>query len=125
MSAEKPFNIAIPEDQLALLQAKLDLATFPDELDDAGWRYGVPLANMKRLVAHWKDGYNWRKHEANINDELPQFTRDVEVLGHGTLNIHYVHRRSDVIDAIPLLFVHGCEKRYNLYGTRLNVSIEN
>jgi len=29
------------------------------------------------------------------------------VAGHGTLNIHYVHQKSDVPDAIPLLFVHG------------------
>ena len=36
------------------------------------------------------------------------FTRDIKVEGFGVLNIHYVHRRSDVGSAIPLLFVHGC-----------------
>jgi hypothetical protein len=30
------------------------------------------------------------------------------VVGHGTLNIHYVHQKSAVPDALPLLFVHGC-----------------
>jgi hypothetical protein len=25
------------------------------------------------------------------------------------LNIHYVHKKSDVAEGIPLLFVHGCE----------------
>ncbi|TFK82696.1 alpha/beta-hydrolase [Polyporus arcularius HHB13444] len=34
-------------------------------------------------------------------------TRDIEVEGFGILNMHYVHHRSDVDDAIPLLFVHG------------------
>ena len=34
------------------------------------------------------------------------FTRDVEVEGFGVLNIHYVHQRSKVENAIPLLFVH-------------------
>jgi hypothetical protein len=28
--------------------------------------------------------------------------------GHGTLSIHYVHQRSSIPGAIPLLFVHGC-----------------
>ncbi|KAF5315439.1 hypothetical protein D9619_007362 [Psilocybe cf. subviscida] len=105
--SEQPFQIAIPDSSLSLLQQKLALATFPDELDKAGWDYGAPLADIRRLVARWKDGYDWRKHEAALNAEMPQFTRDIEVKGHGTLNIHYVHQKSEVLDAVPLLFVHG------------------
>ncbi|KAG7094998.1 hypothetical protein E1B28_005792 [Marasmius oreades] len=101
------FNISIPESSLALLKSKLELARLPDELDEAGWDYGVPLSNIRRLVSRWLDGYDWRKHEKALNDELPQFTRDIEVEGHGTLNIHYVHKRSAVHNAIPLLFIHG------------------
>jgi hypothetical protein len=109
MSSEKPFSISVPDEKLALLRAKLDQTIFPDELDSAGWEYGAPLADIKRLVARWKDGYDWRKHEAQLNDEMPQFVQDIEVEGHGTLNIHYVHKKSETVDAIPLLFVHGCE----------------
>ncbi|THV02300.1 alpha/beta-hydrolase [Dendrothele bispora CBS 962.96] len=110
MSTEVPFKISIPDTQLELLRKKLDLVTFPDELEDAGSRYGVPLADIKRLVARWKDGFDWRVEEAKLNDEMPQFTRDIEVSdGHGTLNVHYVHKRSEVDGAVPLLFVHGCD----------------
>ncbi|KAI0027973.1 Alpha/Beta hydrolase protein [Vararia minispora EC-137] len=101
------FNIAIPDSDLEVLRQKLVLARLPDELEGAGWDYGVPLADIRRLVDHWKDGYDWRKAEAMLNADLPQFTRDIEVEGHGTLNVHYVHKRSDVDGAIPLLFVHG------------------
>ncbi|KAJ7600257.1 Alpha/Beta hydrolase protein [Mycena floridula] len=104
---EKNFKIAVSDEQLALLRKKLDLHVFPDELEDAGRRYGAPLTDIRRLVARWKDGFNWRKEEARLNEELPQFTRDIEVEGHGTLNIHYVHQKSQVENAIPLLFVHG------------------
>jgi len=107
--AEAPFKIAIPDASLDILQQKLALASFPDELEDAGWDYGVPLTDIRRLVTRWKEGYDWRKYEAQLNEELPQFTRDIDVEGHGTLNIHYVHKKSTVVDAIPLLFVHGCE----------------
>ena len=62
---------------------------------------------MKRLTAHWKSGFDWRKAEAKIN-ELPMFTRDIEVDEFGTLNVHYIHQVSEVKGAIPLLFVHGC-----------------
>ncbi|KAJ7627636.1 Alpha/Beta hydrolase protein [Mycena polygramma] len=105
--SEASFKISIPDEKLKLLRAKLELTTFPDELSDSGWEYGVPLADVRRLVARWTSGYDWRKHEALLNAELPQFTRDIQVDGHGTLNIHYVHKKSDVAQAVPLLFVHG------------------
>ena len=108
-SSEQPFTVAVPDDALALLRAKLDTVRFPDELDGAGWDYGVPLADVQRLVTRWKEGFDWRKTEAEIN-ALPMFTRDIDVEGFGTLNIHYVHKKSEVANAIPLLFVHGCER---------------
>ncbi|KAF8126457.1 Alpha/Beta hydrolase protein [Mycena galopus ATCC 62051] len=88
-----PFNITVSDEQLDLLKHKLPLTRFPDELDDAGWAYGAPLADIRRLVSRWKDGYDWRKHEALLNAELPQFTRDTV--------------QSELETAIPLLFVHG------------------
>jgi len=106
---ETPFKIAVPDEQLELLRKKLALVRFPDELEDAGWEYGAPLADIKRLVARWKEGYDWRKHEQQLNDELPQFTKNIEVEGFGKFNIHYVHKKSEAEGATPLLFVHGCE----------------
>ncbi|KAJ6563938.1 Alpha/Beta hydrolase protein [Mycena capillaripes] len=105
--SETPFNIAIADEKLALLHRKLELTTLPDELEDSGWEYGVPLTAVRRLVERWKDGFDWRTQETQINSELPQFTRDIQVDGHGSLNIHYVHKKSAVVSAIPLLFVHG------------------
>ncbi|KAG7093559.1 hypothetical protein E1B28_007229 [Marasmius oreades] len=101
------FKISIPDALIDDLRQKLELARLPDELEDAGWDYGVPLADVRRLVALWKDGYDWRKHEKELNDELPQFTRDIEVEGFGSLNVHYVHKESETKNAIPLLFIHG------------------
>ena len=107
MSSECSFQISVPDHALALLHRKLSDAHFPDELSDAGWDYGVPLSDVKRLVNKWKEGYDWRAHERDFN-KLPMFTRDIEVEGFRVLNIHYVHQRSEVQNAIPLLFVHGC-----------------
>ena len=109
-TTEKPFKVCIPDEDIELLHRKLELARFPDELEGAGWLYGAPLADVKRLVARWKDGFDWRQSEAQIN-MLPQFTRDISVDGFGTLNVHYVHQKSATENAVPLLFVHGCEYR--------------
>ena len=106
--SQKPFKLAVSDEDIEFLHKKLGLARFPDELDGAGWDYGSPLTDIQRLTAHWKAGLDWRKAEAEIN-KLPMFTRDINVEGFGTLNMHYVHQRSEVKGAIPLLFVHGCK----------------
>lgn len=113
--AETPFTLTVPDEQIGLLRRKLEVSRLPDELEDAKWDYGVPLEDVKRLAARWQNGFDWRKSEAEIN-ALPQFTRDIEIEGFGTLNIHYVHKKSEVVDAIPLLFVHGCKSIASTLG---------
>ncbi|KAH9056305.1 Alpha/Beta hydrolase protein [Lactarius vividus] len=106
MTSEQPFKIAVPDDTLALLKRKLDDTRLPDEVNAAEWAHGAPLADIKRLVSRWKDGYEWRTHERELN-ALPMFTRTIAVEGFGELSVHYVHQRSAAKGAIPLLFVHG------------------
>ncbi|KAI9881263.1 MAG: hypothetical protein M1830_005549 [Pleopsidium flavum] len=106
MASVRPYNIAVSQAQLERLASKLSNASFPDELDGAGWDYGAPLADIKRLTAYWRDSFDWRKQEAKLN-ELPNFKIPLSVEGFDPLNVHFVHQRSDVQGAIPLLFCHG------------------
>ncbi|KAH9035724.1 alpha/beta-hydrolase [Lactarius pseudohatsudake] len=106
MTSEQPFKIAVSDDALALLKRKLDDTRLPDEVNAAEWAYGAPLADIKRLVSRWKDGYDWHTYERELN-ALPMFTRTIAVDGFGELSVHYVHQRSAAKGAIPLLFVHG------------------
>lgn len=108
MASLEPYQIAIPDERLHNLRAKLDTVEFPDELEAAEWDYGVPLADMKRLVLAWKDRFDWRKQEEELN-KLPNFQTKVEVEGFEPLNIHFVYQKSENPNAIPLLFVHGCK----------------
>ena len=110
MSSPSPFKIAVSGEKLTLLRTKLDLVTWPDELEDAGSDYGAPLDLVKRLTERWTTGYDWRAQEAAINAELPQFKLDIPVHGHGILRAHFVHQQAKRIvkrRAVPLLFVHG------------------
>ncbi|KAL8786926.1 MAG: hypothetical protein Q9195_008005 [Heterodermia aff. obscurata] len=102
----EPYTISVPDEKLTSLAQKLSSTTFPDELDDAGWDYGAPLADVKRLVKHWQENYDWRKQEAEIN-KLPNYRTKIQVDGFETLDIHFVYQKSDIEGAIPLLFVHG------------------
>ncbi|KAJ8206815.1 hypothetical protein LV164_004898 [Aspergillus fumigatus] len=107
MNTIRPFTISIPDSQLDLLHQKLQAATFPDELDAAGWDLGVPLDEIKRLTAYWRDGFDWRAKEKELNGKLHQFMVSVSVSGFVQLDIHCVHQRSPMPGAIPLLFLHG------------------
>jgi pimeloyl-ACP methyl ester carboxylesterase len=106
MTDIEPFTISIPDSSLSDLQTRLSLARFPDELDGAAWDYGAPLSDVERLTGHWKDHFNWREAEKKLN-ALPQYTTTIAAEGFDPLRIHFIHARSTVNNAIPLLFVHG------------------
>ena len=107
MASIAPYTIAVPDSKLQRLRQRLETAEFPDELDEARWDYGAPLADVKRLVAYWKDKYDWKKHEAELN-EHPNFHTEIQADGFEALDVHFVYQKSEVENAIPLLFVHGC-----------------
>ena len=103
--ASQAFNISIPDSRIQDLKTRLSLASFPDELDEAGWDYGAPLQDIKRLTNHWLQSYDWKKTESKLN-ELPNRTASITVDGFGSLDLHFLHQPSTP-DAVPLLFCHG------------------
>ncbi|KAI6255099.1 hypothetical protein MCOR07_001072 [Pyricularia oryzae] len=106
-SEVRPFKIAVPEGELTKLKCKLNAASFPpDTAFSDDWERGSPQADVKRLVARWKEGFDWRAAEAELN-KIPQFTTSVDVDGFGSIEMHFVHQRSQDENAIPLLFCHG------------------
>jgi epoxide hydrolase len=97
----KPYRIDVPQADLDDLAARLDNTRWPDEVTGAGTDYGMPLAVVNRLAERWRTGYDWRTHEARLN-EIPQFTTTID-----GQNIHFLHVRSAEPDATPLLLLHG------------------
>lgn len=109
MSDPKPFAVNVPDEELENLHRRLALARFPSQLESSDqdlWDFGVPSKDVQRLTHYWRTGFDWRKAEAKLN-ELPQYRTDIEVEGFGSLDIHFIHRKSSVKKAIPLLFSHG------------------
>jgi hypothetical protein len=109
MTSPTPYTIDIPQEAVDKVKQRLELSTFPDELDAQNqWQYGAPLSDIKRLANYWKNDFDWRKAEEKLN-KLPQFTSKVQVAGFGDVELHFIHQKSEVENAIPLLFCHGCE----------------
>lgn len=96
-----PFKIHVDEAVLADLRERLGKTRWPGQIADAGWDYGVELGYIQQLVEYWRTTYDWRKHEAALN-ERPQFTTEID-----GVKIHFAHVRSPHADALPLLLVHG------------------
>lgn len=106
--ALEPYKINVPDTALENLKQRLALTDLPDELDEAGWDLGSPLSDIRRLVSYWKNEFDWRKIESELN-KLPHFRSSIQCAGFDPLEIHFVHQRSPISGAIPLLFCHGCE----------------
>jgi epoxide hydrolase len=97
----RPFRIDIPQAELDDLRDRLARTRWPDELPGVGWSRGVPVDYLKELAAYWRDAYDWRKHEAQLN-QFPQFTTTID-----GANVHFLHVRSPEPDALPLIVTHG------------------
>ena len=97
----EPFVVAVPDDQLADLRARLRATRWPDALPGAGWDHGTDLGYLQELCASWADDFDWRQAEARLN-AWPQFRTVVD----GT-QLHHLHVRSPHPGALPLLLTHG------------------
>jgi pimeloyl-ACP methyl ester carboxylesterase len=95
------FHIRVDDSTLEDLRLRLSMTRFPDQIDGTGWEYGTPIAYVRELVRYWRDEYDWRAQEAQLN-ELDHFRTRID-----GQQIHFVHARSRHADALPLLIVHG------------------
>jgi epoxide hydrolase len=67
----KPFVIDIPQSTLDDLKNRLDQARLPEPLPGDGWDTGVPVGWLRDLVDYWRNEYDWRAAEKQLN-EFPQ-----------------------------------------------------
>ncbi|HEX5806164.1 MAG TPA: epoxide hydrolase [Macromonas sp.] len=97
----RPFKINIPEADMADLHRRLDSVRWPEQETVSDWSQGVPLSEMRKLVAYWRHQYDWRRCEAHLNS-FPQFVTELD-----GLDIHFLHIRSSNPNALPLVMTHG------------------
>jgi microsomal epoxide hydrolase len=100
-AAVRRLRLHVPDDDLADLRRRLTDTRWPDDLPGTGWSRGIPVAYLKDLAAYWRDGYDWRAQEARLN-QVPQYTTIVD-----GARIHFLHVRSALLDALPLILTHG------------------
>ncbi len=96
-----PFTIAVPDEVLVDLKARLLNTRWPEaELVD-DWSQGTPLAYIKEVCEYWANEYDWRAREKALN-RFDQFVTTID-----DIDVHFIHVRSPHPDAKPLLLTHG------------------
>src|SRR4029453_8591161 len=96
-----PFAVSISDEAITNLSTRLGSTRWPEQLPGPGWKRGVPVDYLQQVADYWASDFDWRAQEKRIN-AYPQFTTDI-----GRQRIHFLHVRSTVEGATPLLLLHG------------------
>jgi len=96
-----PAPVAVPESQLIDLKRRLEHTRWPDRETVPDWSQGVPLAYLQQLCSYWREHYDWRRWEQQLNRFSPS-RAIIDGVG-----IHFLHVRSPHPHALPLIMTHG------------------
>ncbi len=100
-AAIRPFHFTASDDVLSDLRSRVAATRWPEQETVADDSQGVQLRTMQALAHYWATDYDWRKCEAKLN-ALPQFVTEID-----GLDIHFIHVRSKLPNAMPVIITHG------------------
>jgi microsomal epoxide hydrolase len=95
------FSIQIKQEVLDDLNDRLDHFRWPDQLKNSAWERGTEKEYLRSLVSYWRNHYDWRKEEYELN-RLSQFHCDVD-----GIDVHFVHERGKGPNPMPIILSHG------------------
>ena len=101
MAEISPFKIETPDAVIDDLKLRLGMTRWPDEETPDDWSQGIPLSYMKEIHQYWLHDYDWKTREGLLN-KWDGFKTEVEGLG-----IHFLHIKSHIEGAKPLILTHG------------------
>jgi pimeloyl-ACP methyl ester carboxylesterase len=96
-----PFNIRFNAAAVSQLRQRVRDTQWAPERSGAGWDLGVPGIELRRLAAHWADGFDFAAAETQLHQQ-PHFQADVD-----GIHIHFIHRRGVGPSPMPLVLTHG------------------
>ncbi len=99
-----PFRVDVPEGRLSAIRSALQAFDWSaPALVEQGdpWAAGTDPVFLRRLCAHWADGFDWRACEAGIN-RFSQVIADID-----GQSIHVLHERGSGAHDTALVLTHG------------------
>ena len=95
----RPFRVEFPQADIDDLRERLERTRFAPEAPGDSWDYGTPTSYLREMVERWKV-FDWRAVEARLNVH-PNFLTEIDAQ-----TIHFIHVRSAVPGARPVLLAH-------------------
>lgn len=95
-----PFQIEVPDADLADLRQRLARTRWPDTIAD-NWANGTDGDWLQDICRYWAQDYDWRRHETELN-RFDQYQTRIDAQP-----LHFIHQRSPEPAARPLLLIHG------------------
>ncbi len=99
--AVEGFRIQIAQEVLDDLKYRLDHVRWPDQLKDSAWERGTEMGYLQSLVSYWRDHFDWRAQEQELN-RYSQFHCKVD-----GIDVHFVHERGKGPNPLPIILTHG------------------
>ena len=99
--AVTPFRVDFSKAAIDDLRERLRRTRWPEPATAGGWTQGTPLAWVRELCRYWLEDYDWPAAQQRLN-HFPQFMTAVD-----GLDIHFIHVRSPLSTATPLVLTHG------------------
>jgi microsomal epoxide hydrolase len=97
----RPYRLEVPDSILNDLRERLARTRLPDAPPLAPWSTGTSVEYMRQLLDHWREGFDWRAHEAKLN-AFRQFTVPLD-----GIDLHFIHEVGKGPQPMPLLLSHG------------------
>jgi pimeloyl-ACP methyl ester carboxylesterase len=95
------FKINVAPEMLSDLRQRLKNTRWSYQIEGTGWDAGTDLEYLRELVNYWQDAYDWRKHEAALN-QFAHFKTEL-----GDFGIHFIHERGKGPNPFPIILTHG------------------
>ena len=100
-----PFTYHVEDAAIADLKDRLARTRFPDQPPLEPWSTGSDVGYVKEITAYWRDKFDWRAAEAQLN-AFPNYKVDLDGIG-----LHFLHvpgqGRQGGPKPMPLLLLHG------------------
>jgi pimeloyl-ACP methyl ester carboxylesterase len=101
MVDSRPLTIDVPQADLDDLHSRLDRIRWPHDVGNPDGRYGAPRDYIEGLISYWRNDYDWRAVEAQMNSYDQQV---VEIDG---VPIHFMRVPGKGPNPTPILLTHG------------------
>ncbi len=98
---KEPFTINVPEEVLTDLHERLTKVRWAQDFANPNWEYGTNGDYLKELVEYWRDAYDWRKHEQEMNS-FAHYKTTID-----GIPIHFIHEPGKGPNPTPLILSHG------------------